>query len=121
MEVRGVSLSPIQHLQLCEPSADRELDLRTLQMVQDLVGVHFLFVFISLQWIAIFILLITLLHFFVVENPLLEIWQILSSAVIYKLSVEAYNTANKDDTVKTTEYQQSISMRNLLILSGQKP
>ncbi|KAL8570676.1 hypothetical protein ACOMHN_039111 [Nucella lapillus] len=36
VEVRGSDLSPVQHLQLCEPAADRELDMRTLHMVQDL-------------------------------------------------------------------------------------
>ncbi|XP_076439989.1 serine palmitoyltransferase 1-like [Babylonia areolata] len=36
VEVRGSALSPVQHLQLSEPAADRELDMRTLQMVQDL-------------------------------------------------------------------------------------
>ncbi|PVD22741.1 hypothetical protein C0Q70_15997 [Pomacea canaliculata] len=36
VEVRGDPISPIQHLQLTEPAADRDLDLRMLQMVQDM-------------------------------------------------------------------------------------
>nr|KAG5714099.1 hypothetical protein BaRGS_020427 [Batillaria attramentaria] len=37
VEVRGSPLSPVQHLQLTEPAADRDLDISTLQMVQDMV------------------------------------------------------------------------------------
>lgn len=41
VEVRGDPISPIQHLQLTEPAADRDLDLRMLQMVQDMVCCYF--------------------------------------------------------------------------------
>ncbi|KAK7100678.1 serine palmitoyltransferase 1-like [Littorina saxatilis] len=35
VEVRGSPLSPVIHLQLSEPAADRDLDMKTLLMVQD--------------------------------------------------------------------------------------
>jgi len=35
VRVMGVALSPIKHLQLTEPSDDRDLDIQTLQMVVD--------------------------------------------------------------------------------------